>query len=278
MGGLYARQYYTLPHRLPSDDSNRKAFAWPVSQEPPAEIWTVFAPPANRQAAAAEGPLAQRFRLAGTFFSYSESSATAPKPECRAILDDLQKQQQYLVREGDWFEAVRVNRIYSDRVTVDYQGREEDLWLSFAGGPGPQKTEPAPAEKTVEDGVALETSRFGKRVGENRWVFQREDLLKYYQELLDDPERMASIFLSMKPDYQEGRINGYHVDVEGEKDFFKDVGLQQGDVVRKVNSMKMTSQARAEYFLGEFVKNRVSAVVMEVEREGKPQKLIYLFR
>jgi hypothetical protein len=42
--------------------------------------------------------------------------------------------------------------------------------------------------------------------------------------------------------------------------------------------MRMVSQRRAEYFLSEFLKNRVSALVLDVEREGKPEKMIYLIR
>jgi hypothetical protein len=45
-----------------------------------------------------------------------------------------------------------------------------------------------------------------------------------------------------------------------------------------VNSMHMTSQSRAEFFLGEFVKERLNAVVLDIERDGNPQKIIYLIR
>jgi type II secretory pathway component PulC len=66
--------------------------------------------------------------------------------------------------------------------------------------------------------------------------------------------------------------------MEGEKEFFSAAGLQEGDVVRKVNSMNMTSQKRAEYFIGEFLQNRVTALVFDIERENKAQKLIYFIR
>ncbi len=62
----------------------------------------------------------------------------------------------------------------------------------------------------------------------------------------------------------------------GEKDFYSEVGFQDGDIVRKVNSMRMTSQRRAEYFIGEFVQDRLGAVVIDIERNGEPKKLVYL--
>ncbi|MEI7782138.1 MAG: hypothetical protein WCJ18_09475 [Planctomycetota bacterium] len=57
-----------------------------------------------------------------------------------------------------------------------------------------------------------------------------------------------------------------------------ELAVREGDVVRKVNSMIMTSQKRAEYFIGEFLQNRVSAIVFDIERDNKPQKLIYFIR
>ena len=56
------------------------------------------------------------------------------------------------------------------------------------------------------------------------------------------------------------------------------MGLRQGDVVRRVNSLHMTSQKRAEYFIGEFVKGGLGAVVLDIERDGRPEKLVYLVK
>ena len=44
------------------------------------------------------------------------------------------------------------------------------------------------------------------------------------------------------------------------------MGLQQGDVIRKVNSMNV-SQRRAEFMLAEFVRHNLNAVVIDVDRE-----------
>ena len=70
----------------------------------------------------------------------------------------------------------------------------------------------------------------------------------------------------------------YVLDVEGEADFFRAVGLVQGDVVRRVNSMEMTNRNRAEYFIREFVVDRVNAFVIDIERDGEPTRLMYHVR
>ena len=94
----------------------------------------------------------------------------------------------------------------------------------------------------------LDANRFGHRVGETRWEFNRDAILEYYQEMMDNPERLASLFLAMEADRDgAGKVAGYRLNTDvGERDFYTQVGLQHGDVVRKVNSMRMTSQRRAE--------------------------------
>ena len=220
----------------------------------------------------------EQYRLAGTFFLMG-SGASEGAGQRLAIIDDIAKNQQHIVSEGQSFDGHEILRIHADRLLMRRDGVEIELTLSFRDGlasasaPEPVSTNTAPSEEVV-----LETSRFGKRIGEARWVMQKESLVGYYQELLDDPERIAAIYMSMKPDYIDGEVAGYRLEKEGESEFFDAVGLQEGDRIRKVNSMNMTSQARAEYFISEFMKERLGAVVIDIERNGAEEKLIYLFR
>lgn len=246
---------------------------------PTAEAWNVFritgAPAGNA------GPLGERFRLAGTFFLYGEDGSGEAAARRRAIIDDVTEKKQLLVSEEDEIDGYTVSRIETDRVRLRRDGIEVELTLSFsavsaaAGGASAPRSAEAPS---MEDMPALETTRFGKRVGENRWVIRRDELLRYYAELLDDPERIANVYASLKPKYEENNVAGYVLNAEGEADFFRAIGLQEGDVIRRVNSMRMVSQRRAEYFISEFMKNRVSALVFDIERGEKEEKLIYLIR
>lgn len=229
-------------------------------------------------ASGSAGELGRRFRLAGTFFSFSEAGG-GDENFCKAILDDLERKEQYLVKEGDSVaDAVQVVRIYRDRIVLRRGSQEEELWLSFTAGGGPGGAAGAQPLNAIASAPALEENRFGKRVGEARWVLSREALMSYYDELKDDPERIAALYVSMKPEYMDGAIAGYVLDMQGEKEFFEAAGLRNGDIVRKVNSLQMTNQRRAEYFIGEFAKNRLNAVVLDVERDGRERKLIYLIR
>lgn len=280
---VVAASHAYLYSRLPPPPRRLAApaavFGWPQPDELPGEAWSAFRR-LQGQPLSSLGPLGKRFRLAGTFFAFGEDSG-GEGTFCKAILDDAAKKEQYLVKEGDVLDDIQVVRIYRDRVVLRNQGQEEELWLSFANALSDKATPSAQPRKesgALTDLPALEENRFGKRVGESRWVFSRDALMTYYREMLDDPERLAQIYVSMKPDYKEGAVAGYTVDVEGEGDFFRAAGLQNGDVVRQVNSMNMTSQRRAEFFIGEFAKNRLNAVVLDIERESQPRKLIYLIR
>lgn len=222
------------------------------------------------------GTLAKRFRLAGTFVVIDTDVR-------RAILDDLANGGgQLILGEGDQVEDITVVRILQRQVTLRGPAGEEQLWLSFSNKLARAATDVMTAEAGTEDAENDDTgyNTFGgKRVGGNRWLFRRETLMNYYQELMDEPERLLQVFDSLKPVYTaDQRIDGYRLQVEGEGDFFKAVGLREGDRVMSVNQMEMTNRRRAEHFIREFVANRASAFVLEVERDGKPEKIIYQVR
>lgn len=222
------------------------------------------------------GTLSKQFRLAGTFIAYGGIDDRR-----RAILDELKGGIQKIIAENEEINEFLVLRIFSDHVVFRGAGGiEEELWLSFAGFEQKGKGKD---DKHVDAGQSEafkpKSGRFGDQVGEHSYVYNRDALLGYYNELMDNPERLVSVFDSLKPIYNENRqIEGYHLDVEGEPDFFKEIGWQQGDVVRAVNSMEMSSRHRAEYFIREFVADRANAFLIDMERDGEPMKMVYRVR
>lgn len=250
------------------------AVAWPAPAAPQADDWSVLRRARGKGGVTVVAAPLQRFRLAGTFATYEGETGQTSR---RAVIDDLLKRGDHLLREGESIEGLTLLKIFPDYVTVNIGGREEILRLGFTDAPASVAAAPAPTLRTNE--VALSTSRFGKRIASDRWVLSREALMQYYEELRRDPERVLQLFDSFQPSYTPDRIiDGYKLHVEGEKEFLAATGLQEGDVVRKVNSINMTSQKRAEFLIGEFLQKRMSAVVFDIERENKPQKLIYFVR
>ena len=213
-----------------------------------------------------------RFRLAGTF-SIEGFGVSQPK----AILDDTVKHDQFIVIEGDRLDDVTIKKIFYDHVILDTPTGSRDIWMEFSGQ---SQTSSVSVVSNQMVATTSGTNKFGcVKVQDNRWQFSRKPLLDYYQELLDEPDRMVAVFDTMKPVRDEqNKITGYVVGLEGEKDFFDAVGLQQGDILRSVNSVEMTNRRRAESFIDQFLKDKLNAVVLEVERGGKVTKQVYQMR
>jgi type II secretory pathway component PulC len=252
----------------------------PRAALPAAERWTVFrarsapaAPPAP-----VEGPAA-RFRLAGVFVPIGGSPSAPKALGATAIVDDKTTGAQLLAGEGDKLGDWTIVAVRSECVVLrDAGGREARLAvvassLAAAGGAA------ADAAGTESAPTVLETNRFGNRIATNRWEFSRAAIMDYYNELMDDPARVSELFVAMTPDRAaDGKIAGFKLNDGGERAFYEAVGLKNGDIVRQVNSFNMTSRKRAEYFIGEVVQGRMGTIVLDIEREGRPEKLVYFIR
>jgi len=259
---------------------NADETTWPKVQTSEELDWQVLQA-STGTTAPENSSLAARFRLAGTFFSYGETV----NDERKAIVDDIRSGTQRILSEGEEIDGVRVVRVFRDRIVLREGVNEEQLWLSFSSiDPQAQANAEALGTDGTNSARAAQWSgtaeKYGiKRVGERRWVFNRDHLLEYYQELMDEPERLVHVFDSLKPLYAEdGKITGYQLGIEGEPEFFRAVGFNENDIMRSVNSIPMTNRRHAEYFIHEFVNNRANAFVLEVERNGETRKLIYQMR
>lgn len=263
----------------------------PVAQEPvtapglPAAIvhpdpasWQAFQPGPVASPNRSGHPLSERYRLAGTFLVPGDANGQGPVR--KAIVDEPAANRQKLVNEGDDLEpSVRIARIETERVILDAAGESVVLELNLRLGPGEGSA--GTMSSAAEQGAtapSLETTPYGDRITEDRWVLRRDALQQYYESLKDDPERIALLYETFKPVVEEGRTAGYRLGIEGEGDFLKAMGLQENDIVRKVNSMEMVTQSRAEFFIREFVQGRMSAIVLEIERDNAVTKKIYEIR
>ncbi len=224
-------------------------------------------------------PLAERFRLAGTFFVLSAELQPSAR---KAVLVDKTSGLDHIVQEGELIDDAMVITVAHNHVVLQAGERRETLALAAGAakrvvGDADQQTM-ASLETSGNGDDAVDT-RFGKRVADNRWVFQRDRLMDYYMEVMQSPRRLQQVFDSMEPLYNDHReITGYRLDIKGEQDFFEAVGLRQGDIIRHVNDMAMSNRRRAEYLIGEFVHERLNVFVIDVERADREEHLIFEVR
>lgn len=272
------------PHDVPKDTGDSASENRPSSIRVHGELKPSFKLHESRPVVEAV-PLRQRYRLAGTFLSQPGEDAAGPESGRQAILDDTTKDRQVLVREGDRLDKhTEVVAIHRDRILLLSPSGEQELLLEYTGTsrtPSPEDTaERADASAPGQQAdLVLERSPFGERVAEHRWVFEREALIRYADELQDDPERLAALFLAMQPIHNErGRIRGFQLNLLDEDVLYKAAGLQEGDIVLQVNSLEMNSAARAKYYIHEFLNDQIREFVFEVEREGEKKEFTYTIR
>ncbi len=116
----------------------------------------------------------------------------------------------------------------------------------------------------------------GRRTGTNEWHFSRSRVMDYYEELKTRPERLVTVFDTMTPLYDENqRIQGYKVDIQGEAEFFKAIGFNQGDIVREVNGIPMCNRRVAENLIRRYAADDLDFIVIKMERDGKPVQQVY---
>ncbi len=240
------------------------------------EGWTVFR--MNAEAVReVSGSLSNRFRLSGTF------RVTGPEGGLhKAVLDDANRNHEaIIVASGERLDDdILVREIGESRVELVRHDVVCVLTLQFSdngSAGGPAGTNGVAADETGH--TVLSRVPFGIQVEGNRWVFDRRKVLEYYNAVLEDADRLVALFDSLKPMYNADRkIDGYVLVPEGEKEFFKDVGLQEGDVIRKVNSMPLMNRRVAEGFIRDFGNEQLNVAVLEIERGGQPDKLVYELR
>jgi len=223
----------------------------------------------------------KRWRLAGTYLNFAGGSGEDVEAVRMAILDDLQSGRQRLLAQGGELQpGFSLAEVTPGSARFAGESGEFTLYRRLTANVTEASAEdPEKPAVSFWDKPALETSRFGKRIEKDRWVLERKALMRYYQDMLDNPERLVKMYRSFHPDRNDdGEVAGYQIKMAGEQDFFRSVGLAEGDVVRAVNAMEMSSQRRAEFMIGEFVRSNLDAIVFDVERDGKEEKLIYFIR
>lgn len=261
--------FYTFPRQQPSVEPialDESSPDWPALPAETNMNWSQFSG-SGESSSLGQPDFAKNFRFAGTF-SLTDVNGNETR---KAVLSIEPEGRQVIASEGDIIADATVLRIFDDRVVLKSGKDTAELSLSFSSSVDDKKEAKSENHEPIE--------RFGKKVANNSWVLQRESLLDYYDELMEEPERLLSVFDSLKPLYgKDNNIKGYTLGIEGENEFFKAVGLKEGDIVRKVNSLKMTSRNRAEFFIKQVVQKKLSAIVIDIERDGKPLRLVYRVR
>ncbi len=175
---------------------------------------------------------------------------------CQITNPDLDETQVYAM--GDKYQSARIYRIEKERVLLDHDGVNEYISTSGLGAPSPSGSRlpiPGMVQRGGADGV--------RQLSEDHYVVARSELN------LADLATKARIV----PSFKNGVADGFKFFSIVPDSLYAKVGIQNGDVIRRINGYEMNSPDKA---LEIYQKLRdASRLEVEIERRGETLRKAY---
>lgn len=206
-------------------------------------------PPASSGGAAMNTSL--RLKLLGTLVAHDTQWSLAS-------IEDSDTKRIRSVMTGDDLQGARVVSIERERITFLVDGREEFIRADRHGGvsPAPILANVAP----VQTGV--------RAVGEHTYEISRsaiQDALANMDGLLTQAR--------VVPSFRDGKPQGFKVFSLKKGSFYEQLGIQSGDVLRRINGVSLDAPDRAlEAFM---LLRGASHLELDIERGGSPVRKVY---
>ncbi|MFP2957564.1 type II secretion system protein GspC [Myxococcus sp. 1LA] len=175
-----------------------------------------------------------------------------------ASIEDLDAKRIRSVMTGDDLLGARVVTIERERITFSIDGREEFIHAHSAGGvaPAPILANVAPTNAGI------------RAVGEHSYEVARgtvENALANMDGLLTQAR--------VVPAFRDGKPQGFKVFSVKKGSLYEQLGIQSGDVLRRINGVSLESPERA---LEAFALLRGSPhLELDIERGGAPVRKVY---
>jgi len=168
---------------------------------------------------------------------------------------------------GDTILGAEVLSIERMRVIVRNQGRKEFIALGEGGAPPP----PPPMAPVATAAPADPGSAEVKQIDENNYVISRDELDKQLSNLNSIATQARIV-----PSFKNGVANGFKLFSIRPGSIYSKIGIQNGDVIRKLNGYEINSPDKA---LEVYAKLKESSKVeIELERGGQVSTKSYEIR
>ena len=185
--------------------------------------------------------------------------------EARAAIEDTRTHRQDLVRVGDSIGDARLTAIAWDHVVLTGSGGEAVLDLSPAPSRPPAAADAVEASAPAARGAAIrQTSPTG-------FVVDRRQLMGTLDDLGGVMTQLRAV-----PDVQDGRAAGFRLFQIKDESIFRRLGLQNGDVVQRVNGQAMADPASLLAFLQRL--RTEPRVALDIRRGVERRTLVYDLR
>lgn len=178
-----------------------------------------------------------------------------------AIIEDQAAKRQALYRVGDSIlDTATLLRVEWDRVVLERDGAEEVLELSSARASGPAAGAVAPA--------AGERIR---KTADNKFLIDRRELDKTLQNLNEVYTQARAV-----PFFVDGKTVGFRIFAIKPGSVFEKIGLQNGDVIKRVNGVDITDPTRALSLFTEL--QNEGHVALDLDRNKQAKNFSYEIR
>ena len=185
--------------------------------------------------------------------------------DARAVIEDTAVHRQDLYRVGDEVGGARIAAIDWDRVTLSRHGVEETLEIA---APGTPPSADAPSGEAMPPAAATPTIR---RTGTNGFVVDR-------REITGAVDNMSGLLTQLRAvaEVKDGRPAGFRLFQLKDDSLFHRLGLENGDVVQRVNGNAVGDPTALLGFLSRL--RTEPRVALDVVRGGTPRTLVYELR
>lgn len=183
------------------------------------------------------------------------TAISADQAASYAIIEDLAARKQSLYQVGDSIlDSATLMRVEWDRVVLDRGGEEEVLELSSARGPA--TAAPAPGGAAASERI--------RKTADNKYVIDRREVERTV-------EHMNEVFTQARavPYFEDGKTVGFRVFAIKPGSVFEKVGLQNGDVIQRVNGVELTDPTKAISLFTELQNEGHIAVDLQRNKQSK---------
>jgi general secretion pathway protein C len=191
--------------------------------------------------------------------------------EARAVIEDTATHRQDLYGVGDRVGSAHIASIDWDRVTLARAGGGEEV-LELAA-PGTAPSERPAGDESFAAAAAPAAAPDGRirRTGENAFVVDR-------RELTGAVDNASALLTQLRAvaEVRDGRPAGFRLFQISAGSLFARLGLQDGDVVRRVNGTAIAEPTALLGFLARL--DSEPRVALDIVRGDSPRTLVYDLR
>ncbi len=178
---------------------------------------------------------------------------------------NTQKRKQGLYKKGDAIQNAEIKLVLRKKVVLSVNGKDEILLMEDDKPDNSKKRKRPSPLRGGDPEEALDDERFdgGETVNIDREKINSS--LKNINQLMSQ--------VKVRPHFKDGKPNGLLLSHVQQNSIFKDMGLQNGDIVKGVNGKEIQSVDDALKFYDNLKSS--SAVELQIERKGDPLSINY---